>query len=249
MPRVDVWYNYNVANDAFPERYKGWKQEREHKKGVNHMPEEKLLASLKEAIVNLDFDGIHKAAQEAMDAGVEPQKAIMEGMAPAMAVVGEKFETGEYFLSELVVAGEVMKEGMEIITPYIKAGSSKKAARVVIATVEGDYHDIGKNLVVTLLKAQGLEVIDLGTDVPASRIIEAVKEHHAVIVGLSALLTTTMPNMAGVVKALENGKLRNSVKVIIGGAPVTPKFAQRIGADHGALNAMEGVHKCVEWVR
>ena len=212
------------------------------------MDENKYLAALKESIVNLDFDGIHKAAQEAMDAGVEPQKTIMEGMAPAMAVVGDKFETGEYFLSELVVAGEVMKEGMEIITPYIKADSSKKAECVVMATVEGDYHDIGKNLVATLLKAQGFEVIDLGSDVPASRIVEAVKEHNAVIVGLSALLTFTMANMGEVIKALEATSLRNRVKVIIGGAPVTPQYAQSIGADHGALNAMEGVHKCVEWV-
>ena len=212
------------------------------------MTGDSYLVFLKESIVNLDFDGIHKAAQEAMDAGVEPQKAIMEGMAPAMAVVGDKFETGEYFLSELVVAGEVMKEGMEIITPYIKADSSKKAECVVIATVEGDYHDIGKNLVATLLKAQGFEIIDLGSDVPASRIVEAVKEHGALIVGLSALLTFTMANMGGVIKALEDSRLRNRVKIIIGGAPVTPQFAQSIGADHGALNAMEGVHKCVEWV-
>ena len=211
------------------------------------MTGESYLISLREAIVNLDFDGVVKAAQEAMDAGVEPQIAIMEGMAPAMALVGDKFESGEYFLSELVVAGEVMKDGMEIITPYIKADSSKRAERVVVATVEGDYHDIGKNLVATLLKAQGFEVVDLGTDVPASRIAEAVKEHNAIIVGLSALLTFTMANMGEVIKALDASSLRNRVKVIIGGAPVTPQFAQSIGADHGALNAMEGVHKCVEW--
>jgi corrinoid protein of di/trimethylamine methyltransferase len=209
---------------------------------------DKYLASLKESIVNLSFDGMHKAAQEAMDAGVEPQKAILEGMAPAMAVVGGKFETGEYFLSELVVAGEIMKEGMEIITPHIKTDSSKRAERVVIATVEGDYHEIGKNLVATLLKAQGFEVVDLGTDVPANRIIEAIKEHDAVIVGLSALLTFTMARMGEVIKDLEEGDLRNKVKVIIGGAPVTPQFAQKIGADHSALNAMEGVHKCLEWM-
>ena len=206
------------------------------------------MVSLKESIVNLDFDGIHKAAKEAMDAGMEPQRVIMEGMAPAMAVVGNKFETGEYFLSELVVAGEIMKEGMEIINPYIRADSSKRAERVVIATVEGDNHDIGKNLVSTLLKAQGFEVVDLGTDVPANSIVEAVKEHNAVIVGLSALLTSTMANMGEVIKALEATSLRNRVKVIIGGAPVTPQFAKSIGADHGALNAMEGVHKCVEWL-
>ena len=116
-----------------------------------------------------------------------------------------------------------------------------------MATVEGEYHDIGKRLVSILLRAQGFEVIDLGTDVSAVRIFEAVKEHNTLIVGLSALLTTSMTNMGEVVKGLENAGLRNGVKVIIGGAPVTPAFAQKIGADHGALSAVEGVHKCVEW--
>lgn len=212
------------------------------------MTNESYLVPLKEAIINLDFDGIHKAAKEAMDAGVEPQRAIMEGMAPAMAVVGDKFDTGEYFLSELVVAGAVMTEGMEIITPYIRVESSKRAERVVLATVEGDYHEIGKNLVATLLKAQGFEVVDLGTDVPASRIVETVKERDAVIVGLSALLTFTMAKMGEVIKALEESGLRNRVKVIIGGAPITPEFVHKIGADDGALNAMAGVHRCLEWV-
>jgi len=206
------------------------------------------LVSLKEAIVNLDFDGIHKAAKEAMDAGVEPQEAIMQGMAPAMAVVGDKFDTGEYFLSELVVAGAVMTEGMDIITPYIKVENSKRTERVVLATVEGDYHEIGKNLVATLLKSQGVEVIDLGTDVPANRIVEAVKEHDAVIVGLSALLTATIPKMGEVIKALEAANLRNEVKVIIGGASVTAEVVHKIGADDGALNAMAGVRRCMEWV-
>ena len=211
------------------------------------MDQNKLLEVLREAIINLDSEGIHKAAKEAMDAGVEPRTAIIEGMAPGMSVVGNKFETGEYFLPELVVAGEVMKEGMEVITPYIKDDSPKKIGYVLMATVEGDYHDIGKRLVCILLRAQGFEVIDLGTDVSAVRIVEAVKEQNTLVVGLSALLTTTMSNMSEVVKGLENAGLRNRVKVIIGGAPVTPQFAQEIGADHGALSAMEGVNKCVEW--
>ncbi len=213
------------------------------------MDREKYLASLKESIVNLDFNAVVEVAKEAMDAGVDPHIAIMEGMAPAMAVVGNKFETGEYFLSELVVAAAVMKEGLKVINPYIRVDSSKRANRVVIATVEGDNHDIGKNLVITLLEAQGFEMIDLGVDVPASEIVEAVREHNAVIVGLSALLTFTMANMGEVIKGLEAEGLRSKVKVIIGGAPVIPQFAQSIGADHAALNAMEGVRKCVEWVR
>ena len=211
------------------------------------MTHETYMISLREAIVDLNFKNAHMAVQAAIDAGVEAQKIVMEGMAPAMAIVGDKIETGEYFLSELVVAGAILKEGMEIITPYIEADGSKKGKCVVLATVEGDYHDIGKNLVSTLLEAKGLDVIDLGTDVSAKKIVDVVEEHNAVIVGLSALLTTTMGSMGKVIETLLDRGLRNRVKVIIGGAPVTPEFAKKIGADHGALNAMEGVHQCVQW--
>jgi len=212
------------------------------------MPEGKYLGALKEAIVNLDFGAIVEAARGAMEAGVDPRVAITEGMVPGMAVVGEKFESGEYFLSELVVAGEVMKDGMKIIDPYIKGDSSTAAERAVICTVEGDYHDIGKNIVITLLGVQGFKVFDLGMDVAAERVVGAVKEHEPAVVGLSALLTTTMLRMGEVVEALKAAGLRDKVRVIVGGTPVTPDFADSIGADHCAVNAMEGVHKCVEWV-
>jgi len=212
------------------------------------MPEGKYLGALKEAIVNLDFGAIVEAARGAMEAGVDPRVAITEGMVPGMAVVGEKFESGEYFLSELVVAGEVMKDGMKIIDPYIKGDISTAVERAVICTVEGDYHDIGKNIVITLLGVQGFKVFDLGMDVAAERVVGAVKEHKPAIVGLSALLTTTMLRMGEVVEALKAAGLRDKVRVIVGGTPVTPDFADSIGADHCAVNAMEGVHKCVEWV-
>lgn len=212
------------------------------------MPEGKYLGALKEAIVNLDFGAIVEAARGAMEAGVDPRVAITEGMVPGMAVVGEKFESGEYFLSELVVAGEVMKDGMKIIDPYIKGDISTAVERAVICTVEGDYHDIGKNIVITLLGVQGFKVFDLGMDVAAEKVVGAVKEHKPAIVGLSALLTTTMLRMGEVVEALKAAGLRDKVRVIVGGTPVTPDFADSIGADHCAVNAMEGVHKCVEWV-
>jgi len=212
------------------------------------MPEGKYLRGLKEAIVSLDFAAIVEAAREAMEAGVDPRVAITEGMVPGMAVVGEKFESGEYFLSELVVAGEVMKDGMKIIVPYIKGDSSTTAERAVICTVEGDYHDIGKNIVITLLGVQGFKVVDLGMDVAAEKVVSAVKEHKPAIVGLSALLTTTMLRMGEVIEGLKAAGLREKVRVIVGGTPVTPDFADSIGADHCAVNAMEGVHKCVEWV-
>ncbi len=209
---------------------------------------EKYLASLKEGIINLDFGVVVKAATEAMAAGVDPNAAINEGMVAGMAVVGDKFEKGEYFLSELVVAAEVMKEGMAVVKPYLKGSSAPGLGKVVMATVEGDHHDLGKNIVTTLLRVQGFEVVDLGIDVPTDKIIGAVKEHQPAIVGMSALLTLTMVKMGEVIEALKSASLREKVKVIIGGTPVTTEFADSIGADHRAANALEGVKKCVAWV-
>jgi len=209
---------------------------------------EKYLTALKDAVVNLDFQGVATAAKAAMDAGVDPNSAINAGMVPGMAIVGDKFEKGEYFLSELVVAAEVVKEGLKVVTPYLKGESAQKLGKVVIATVEGDYHELGKNIVTSLLRVQGFEVIDLGVDVPTVRIINAVQEHQPLIVGMSALLTLTMPKMGEVIKALKAASMREKVKVILGGTPVTDEFAASIGADHKAVNALEGVKKCVEWV-
>lgn len=213
------------------------------------MSGEKYLTALKESIVNLDFEAVTKAAKEAMESGIDPNEAINSGMVPGMAVVGEKFEKGEYFLSELVVAAEVMKEGLKEITPHIKGDSAKKIGKVVIATVEGDHHDLGKNIVSSLLRVQGFEVIDLGVDVATNKIISAVKEHQPSIVGMSALLTLTMPKMGEVIKTLKSSGLRDKVKVIVGGTAITEEFAASIGADHKAVNALEGVKKCVEWVK
>ena len=212
------------------------------------MSVEKYLTSLKESIVNLDFNTVVKVAQEAMDAGVDPHLVITEGMVPGMAVVGEKFEKGEYFLSELVVAAEVMKEGLKVVNPYLKGSSSEGLRKVVIATVEGDHHDLGKNIVTSLLRVQGFDVADLGVDVPTDEIIDAVKEYQPAIVGMSALLTLTMPKMGEVIEALKSADLRGKVKVILGGTPVTEEFAESIGADYRAVNALEGVKKCVEWM-
>ncbi len=207
------------------------------------------LQALRDAILNMDLDGITAIAQAAMDDGVAPQQAITEGMVPGMVEVGRRFESGEFYLSELVVAGEVMKDGMKVIEPYLTAGASNDLkTKAVVATVEGDYHDIGKNIVATLLGVQGFEVIDLGMDVPASRIVDVVRAQAPAIVGLSALLSTTMARMGDVIELLKAGGLREQVKVIVGGTPLTPAYAARIGADHCAANAIEGVHKCAEWV-
>ena len=212
------------------------------------MAVEKYLVSLKESIVNLDFDTVVKVAQEAMEAGADPHRAINEGMVPGMAIVGEKFEKGEYFLSELVVAAEVMKEGLKVVNPHLKGEGSQRLGKMVIATVEGDHHDLGKGIVTSLLRVHDFEVVDLGVDVATERIIDAVKEHQPDIVGMSALLTLTMPKMGEVIEALKSADLRGKVKVILGGTPVTEEFAESIGADYRAVNALEGVKKCVEWM-
>jgi len=209
---------------------------------------DRILASLRDGIIALDFAAATQAAKEAMESGVDPNVAISEGMVPGMVIVGQKFERGEYFLSELVVATEVMKEGMSIITPYLKGQTRQKLGTAIVATVEGDLHDLGKNMFAELLKVHGFEVVDLGIDVPPSEIIAAVREYHPAIVGMSALLTVTMPKMGEVIDALKSENLRDKVKVIVGGSPVTGEFSKKIGADHRGINAAEGVKKCVEWI-
>ena len=212
------------------------------------MVNEKYLAALKENIINLDFAGIVKASTEAMEAGIDPNVAIVEGMVPGMTVVGDKYDAGEYFLSELVVAGEVMRDGLKIVTPYIKGDAARKRGKVVIATVAGDIHNLGKGIVITLLGVRGFEVIDLGTDVPTDDIIDAVKENKPDILGLSALLSTTMPTMGDVINGLKAANLRDNIKVILGGAPMSLEYAEQLGADHGTNKAMDGIKKCEQWV-
>jgi len=198
--------------------------------------------------VNLDFEGVRKAAEDAVKAGLPPVKAVTDGLAEGLRIVGEKFERREYFLSELVVAAEVMKEGMSIIQPHIKGEGVKAKGKVVLATVQGDNHDIGKSLVATLLRASGFNVVDIGVDVSTPKIVEVVKEEKPQILGLSALLTVTMTEMGEVIKGLKAAGLRERVKVIVGGSPVTKEFAEKIGVDYRAADAVDGVNKCVEWV-
>lgn len=211
--------------------------------------EKEVLAKLRDAIVNLDIDGVKKAAEEALAAGIPAYKAVIDGMAKGMEIVGQKYEDGEYFLAELIMAGETMKEGMAVLEPHLKAGDIKAAGKVVIGTVRGDLHDIGKNVVATLLKAANFEVIDLGVDISAEQFIETVKKENPDILAMSALLTTTMIEMESVMKALEKEGLRDKVKVIIGGAPITPEYAKKIGADAAAKDAVEGVRICTEWTK
>ncbi len=210
--------------------------------------EKEILNRLIDCIVNLDIDGVQQACKDALAAGIPPFRAVMEGMAKGMDVVGQKYEAKEYFLAELIMAGETMKEGMTILQPHLKPGDLKVTGKVVIGTVRGDLHDIGKNIVATLLKAAGFDTIDIGTDVPAEKFVEAVRERKPDIVGMSALLTVTMTEMETVIKELKKAGLRDEVKVIIGGAPITSDYAKKIGADAAAKNAVEGVNICKTWM-
>lgn len=207
------------------------------------------MGKLRDAIVNLDTDGVQKACKEAVDASIPAYKAVTDGMAKGMRIVGQKYENKEYFLPELIMARETMREGMKVLEPYLKAGDIKTAGMVVIGTVKGDLHDIGKNVVISLLNAAGFDVIDLGVDVPSKDFVKAVENKKSDIVGMSALLSVTMVEMENVIKALREANLRDKVKIIVGGAPVTQEYAEMIGADAAARDALEGVNICKSWVK
>ncbi|MHB8892836.1 MAG: cobalamin B12-binding domain-containing protein [Candidatus Limnocylindrales bacterium] len=170
----------------------------------------------------------------ALDAGVDPRQ-ILGAMTLAMDVVGRRFQDGELYVPEMLIAARAMKEGMAILEPVLVDAGVRPEHRAVIGTVEGDLPDIGKNLVGMMWKGAGIEVIDLGVNVSAGKFVDAAREHDARLVGISALLTTTMPNMRGVVEAIHAADLGS--KVVIGGAPTTPEFAQQIGADGFAQDA------------
>ena len=207
-----------------------------------------VLDRLRDAIVNFDMEGVKQACDEALRKGIPAYEIVMEGMAKGMEAVGEKYECGDFFLSELIMAGETMKEGMKILEPHLKAGGRIGRVKVVIGTVEGDLHDIGKNIAATLLKASGFDVIDLGEDVSPSKFLQHVQDSNAEIVGMSALLSTTMVKMADTVDAIVKAGIRDSVKVIIGGAAVNAAYATEIGADAAAKDAVDGVEICKSWL-
>lgn len=211
--------------------------------------ERELLEGVKGTIVNLDIEGVKEASERALEAGVPVYRVVMEGMAKGMEIVGQKYEDGEYFLAELIMAGETMKEGMAVVQPHLKAGDLTAAGKCVIGTVRGDLHDIGKNVTITLLKAANFDVIDLGVDVPTEQFVKAANEHGANIVAMSALLTTTMVEMGNVIRGLEKAGLRDKVKVIIGGAPITSEYAKEIGADAAAVDSVKGVRICSKWMK
>jgi 5-methyltetrahydrofolate--homocysteine methyltransferase len=199
------------------------------------------LSELQKAVIEGEVSAAVAAARQALDEGHAPIEIVAQGIGPAMAEVGKLFEEGEYFVPELLMAARATKEIFVILRPLLASSGAQPAAHVVLGTVQGDLHDIGKNLVAAMLEGGGFEVTDLGVDVPPEKFIEAVRRKPAQIVGLSALLTTTMPAMRSTIEAFNAAGVRQHFKVIVGGAPVTKKFAESIGADGYSESAAASV--------
>ncbi len=199
------------------------------------------LSKLHNAILNGDAKTAVAVTKEALAQDVAPLELVQKHMVPAMDEVGRRFECEEYFVPELLLAARAMKGSLELIRPLLVASGAEPVGRVVIGTVKGDLHDIGKNLVSALLEGGGFEVIDLGADVAPEKFVSAVKERNAKIVALSALLTVTMPSMKTTIQALKEAGVRENVKVMVGGAPVTEQYASEIGADGYSENASSAV--------
>lgn len=195
------------------------------------------LKPIFEGIVNGDANSTKEHVQLAIDAGLSAEDILKKGLVTAMAEVGQLFERNEFFVPEMLIAARAMQGGLEILKPHLASADVKSTGKVVIGTVAGDLHDIGKNLVGMMLEGAGFELIDMGTDVSPEQFVQAVKENSPHIVAMSALLTTTMPSMQKTLDALGEAGLRDAVKVIIGGAPVTEDFADSIGADGFAMDA------------
>ena len=201
----------------------------------------KDLKPLYEAVLAGDAQKSRAITEEALADGAEPLELVSEYLAPAMDEVGRRFDQNEYFVPELLLSARAMKSAMELIQPLLTEQGIELLGRVVIATVKGDLHDIGKNLVAAVLEGGGFEVIDLGVNVEPQQIVDAVKEKGAQVVALSALLTTTMPAMRTTIEALEEAGVRDDVTVLVGGAPVTQRFADEIGADRYSDSAVGAV--------
>lgn len=202
-----------------------------------------LLSQITENVVNGEPELVVQLTRQALKAGIEPMDIIRQGLIPGMDIVGEKFASGEYFLPNLIISANGMQEAMQVLNPELHARNQevKSSGKVVIGTVQGDIHEIGKSLVATMLSANGFEVYDLGVDVAPESFIDKVKETGADLLGLSALLTTTMIVQRDIIRALEKEGLRPKVKVFVGGAPVTRSWASEIGADGYAEDAIGAV--------
>ena len=202
------------------------------------------LKNLADSVINGKAPETEKLTQELLDAGVTPDEVLNKGLILGMDEVGRRFRNNEFYVPEVLIAARAMKAGMKILRPKLVESGVKPMAKIVLGTVKGDLHDIGKNIVATMLRVAGFKVIDLGVDVSPEAFLEAVKKYKPDIVGMSALLTTTMIEMENVIKELEKAGVRKDVKIIVGGAAVTEDFAKKIGADAYGKDAVEAVAIC-----
>jgi 5-methyltetrahydrofolate--homocysteine methyltransferase len=200
-----------------------------------------VISEIFEAILEGQQKKAVEKVTQALDENVDPSVILNEGMVKAMAEVGRLFEEGEYFVPEMLIAARAMQNGLAVLKPHLIQADIKSSGKIVAGTVKGDLHDIGKNLVAMMLEGAAFEIVDLGSDVSPEKFVEAVRSSGADIVAMSALLTTTMPNMKTTIEALEAAGLRDKVKVIVGGAPLTPEYAKQIGADGYAADASRAV--------
>jgi 5-methyltetrahydrofolate--homocysteine methyltransferase len=199
------------------------------------------LREISSALIMGDRKKVKELIELALNEGISPEIILNEALIAGMNVVGEKFKNNEFYVPEVLVAARAMKTGMEILKPFLSKSSGVMRGRIVIGTVKGDLHDIGKNLVAMMLEGAGYEVIDLGIDVDPEKFLSAINTYNPNILGMSALLTTTMPYMRTTIEVLEKAKVRDKVKIIVGGAPVTEDFAKEIGADGYADDAASAV--------
>jgi trimethylamine corrinoid protein len=212
---------------------------------------EASLEKLAKMVISGDVDAAKSAVKESLRAGLDPLKIVEEGLAKGIRIIGEEYGRGEIFLTDLLMGAEVVKAGMNLINPEIQKQKKelKKVGKMVVGTVAGDIHDLGKNIVAALFSAHGFEVVDLGVDVPDQTFIEKVKELKPDILGMSALMTATIPKQLDVINALKGAGLRERVKVMVGGAAVNQDFAREIGADGYAENANDAVAKAKELIK
>ncbi len=204
--------------------------------------------NLKEALAGLEEDTVYKIVTEKLDDGSSTKEILRECQA-GMKIIGDRYNTGDYFVADLMYAGEIMRNVMNTLTPYMKgSGGIETAGTVVIGTVKGDIHDLGKDVVITTLEGNGFKVIDLGVDVSKEKFIEAIKKNNPKLVGMSVFLTSCFPMSEGIVKAINDAGLRNSVKIMIGGAPVTEVVAEETGCDYYGKDAASAVEYALKVV-
>lgn len=202
-----------------------------------------MLNTIHQSVIKGEALGVAEGVRQALEAGYNPAEILNRAMITAMAEVGHRFERGEIFIPEMLIAARAMKQGLAILKPHLVEADIKPVSKVILGTVKGDLHDIGKNLVGMMLEGAGFEVIDLGVDVPSERFVEAAREYQPRFIGMSALLTTTMSNMRDTIEALKKAGLRDEVTVMVGGASVTQQVANEIGADLYAPDAAAAANR------